>query len=86
MAMMKTDLSVGDQAPVLHGSCTEVRNGNHVLLGQREGCLEVLLVVGEDLRANLSRPLRLAVASLAGPDTEFYTVFCCLQKFMESIL
>ena len=46
-------LSVGDQAPVLHCACAEVGDGDHVLLGQGEGGVEVILVVREDLRSNL---------------------------------
>ena len=46
-------LPVGDQAPVLHGARAEVGDGNHVLLRQREGGVEVVLVVGEDLRPDL---------------------------------
>ena len=46
-------LSVGDQTPVLHRARTEVGDGNHVLLGQWEGGVEVILVVRQDLRSDL---------------------------------
>ena len=58
------NLSVGYQTPVLHRSCAEVRDGNHVLLGQRERGVEVILVVREDLGTDLGGPFSLVVTTL----------------------
>ena len=46
-------LPVGDEAPVLHGAGAEVGDGDHVLLGQWERGVEVILVVRKDLRSDL---------------------------------
>ena len=43
-------LPVRDEAPVLHRSRDEVGDGDHVHFREREGDVEVLLVVGQHLR------------------------------------
>ena len=57
-------LPVSDQAPVLHRTSSKVRDGNHVLLGQRERGVEVILVVREDLGTDLGGPFSLVVTTL----------------------
>ena len=47
-------LPVGDQAPVLHGTGGKVGDGNHVLLGQRELHIEVVLKELEYLWSNIT--------------------------------
>ena len=57
-------LPVRDQPPVLHRPRAEVRDCNHVLLGQRERGVEVVLVVSQDLWSDLRGPLGLVVTAL----------------------
>ena len=57
-------LPVRDQPPVLHRPRAEVRDCNHVLLGQGERGVEVVLVVGQDLGSDLRGPLGLVVTAL----------------------
>ena len=57
-------LPVRDQPPVLHRPRAEVGDCNHVLLGQGERGVEVVLVVRQDLGSDLRGPLGLVVAAL----------------------
>ena len=48
-------LPVRDEAPMFHGTADKVRNGDHVLLGQRIRDPEVILEEVGDVGANLQR-------------------------------
>ena len=62
-----TDLSpVGDEAPVLHGPGGEVRNGDHVVLLERVGHVEEVLVKGEGAHPALQRELALLLLAQRG--------------------
>lgn len=50
-------LPIGDESPVLHGTCREVRNGNHVLLGEWVGLVEVVFEKGQHSRSQFLRVL-----------------------------
>lgn len=47
------NMPVGDEAPVLHGTSCKVREGDHILLGERVGQAEVFLKEGKHRWANL---------------------------------
>ena len=51
----ETCLPVGNQSPVLHSPGPEVGDGNHVLLGEGEGDLEVVLEELQDLGPDIPR-------------------------------
>lgn len=63
-------IPVGDESPVLHGTSGEVRQGDHVDLGQRELDLEEVLEVLEDLGSDLETVRGLLDSFFASPDAD----------------
>ncbi len=63
----KSDFSVCDQAPVLHGAGAEVRNRYHVLLRQRKGNVVIAFEKFQNFRPDVGSVRRLLERWFARP-------------------
>ena len=74
-------LPVGDEAPVLHGAGAEVGDGDHVLLGQRVGHVEVVLKVPKHLGSDALRVGNLGGNSIALKVSGHFTGQLLVQSY-----
>ena len=82
---------IGNQAPILHSSSGEVRNGRHVGLGQRIIDAEELLVKLQNFCAVFCRQIGLTFLAFLPPDRPDLSCFsgarfCRLKRFLMDVL